>query len=82
MLKIDFPNEIPDLKINGKNRKDIYLAAKETRQNVIKHAEAAEIYFSKDINNLVPSGSSARDPDGTVRVCCLKGFLKIGNHKL
>lgn len=40
---IEFPEKIPTENITGQNRRNIYLAAKETLHNIVKHAHAKNV---------------------------------------
>ena len=51
---IYLPESIPDLEVNGKIRRNVFLVVKEALNNVVKHAQASEvkIFLEKEENGL------------------------------
>jgi signal transduction histidine kinase len=47
--RFDTPQDIPDIPVNGKNRRSIFLLVKESLNNVAKHAHASEVIIRVDI---------------------------------
>lgn len=45
------PDTIPNVKLSGGTRRNIYLAAKESLHNVVKHAKATEVLIEIKMNN-------------------------------
>jgi len=50
-LKIDFPDEIPDIKLSNEQRRNLYLVTKEALNNVMKHADANNVKLSLKLEN-------------------------------
>jgi signal transduction histidine kinase len=46
VLKIDFPHEVPDIKLSNEQRRNLYLVTKEALNNVLKHAAACHVKLS------------------------------------
>ncbi|NIG54321.1 sensor histidine kinase [Chitinophaga sp. Cy-1792] len=46
-----FPETIPNIKLSGGTRRNIYLAVKESLHNVVKHAKATEVVIEVKMNN-------------------------------
>jgi ligand-binding sensor domain-containing protein/signal transduction histidine kinase len=44
--KIELPDQIPDLPVIGTKRRDIFLLVKESLNNIVKHAQATEVFIS------------------------------------
>jgi signal transduction histidine kinase len=42
-LSISIPDEIPEIRLNGHTRRNIYLSVKEAMHNIIKHSDADKI---------------------------------------
>jgi signal transduction histidine kinase len=47
-LRIDFPDEVPDIKLSNEQRRNLYLVTKEALNNVMKHAQAKNVTLSLD----------------------------------
>ncbi len=45
-LKINFPDEVPDIKLSNEQRRNLYLVTKEALNNVMKHACANSVKLS------------------------------------
>ena len=43
--RMDFPNELPDLRVEAEVRYNLFLALKETLNNIVKHAHATEVWL-------------------------------------
>jgi len=43
--KIELPDQIPDLPVIGTKRRDIFLLVKEALNNIVKHAQATEVFL-------------------------------------
>ncbi|WP_316766382.1 two-component regulator propeller domain-containing protein [Pedobacter frigiditerrae] len=48
-LFIDFPDEVPEIKLTNEQRRNLYLVIKEALNNALKHANATEITLSCSI---------------------------------
>jgi len=48
--KIELPDLIPDLPVIGTKRRDIFLLVKEALNNIVKHAQATEVFISVHIS--------------------------------
>lgn len=46
----DTPLHLPDTFITGEVRRNIFLSVKECLHNIVKHAEATQVYFSIELN--------------------------------
>ena len=49
---IDFPDEVPDIKLSNAERRNLYLVTTEALNNAMKHAEATAIQLTMEIKNL------------------------------
>jgi len=49
--KVKEPDSIPDLNVSGEFRRNIYLTVKETLHNIVKHAQATEVFIVIEINH-------------------------------
>jgi signal transduction histidine kinase len=45
------PENIPDVTVNGKNRRSVFLLVKESLNNIAKHAHATNVVINFDVNN-------------------------------
>ncbi len=43
--RMDFPNELPELRVEAEVRYNLFLALKETLNNIVKHAQATEVWL-------------------------------------
>ena len=50
-LEIEFPDEIPDIKLSNEQRRNLYLVTREALNNAIKHAEASVIKLELEIDH-------------------------------
>lgn len=50
-LKINFPNEVPQIKLSNEQRRNLYLVTKEALNNVLKHANAKHVVLSLEFND-------------------------------
>lgn len=50
-FEIYFPDEIPDIKLNNEQRRNLFLVAKELLHNALKHAKASNISISLRITS-------------------------------
>ena len=48
--QFDFPDTIPDKKLSGEQRRNIYLVIKEGLHNVVKHAQASQVRIEVVLN--------------------------------
>jgi signal transduction histidine kinase len=48
---VDEPDNIPQLNVSGEFRRNIYLTAKESLHNIVKHAQATEVFIKIEISN-------------------------------
>jgi signal transduction histidine kinase/ligand-binding sensor domain-containing protein len=48
--KIELPDQIPDLPVIGTKRRDIFLLVKEALNNIVKHAQATEVFLAVKID--------------------------------
>jgi len=48
ILKIDFPEEVPQIKLSNEQRRNLYLVTKEALNNVMKHAQAERVTLLLD----------------------------------
>lgn len=53
MLSIDFPDEVPSLKLTNAERRNLYLVTKELLGNALKHAKATSVHLSLSITEKV-----------------------------
>lgn len=49
--RIDFPQDVPNLKLSGEQRRNLLLVTKEGLNNVVKHAAASSIMLNCSIQN-------------------------------
>ena len=49
-LKIDFPDDVPQIKLSNEQRRNLYLVTKEALNNVMKHADANHVKLLLRIN--------------------------------
>lgn len=49
-LKIDFPDDVPQLKLSNEQRRNLYMVTKEALNNVMKHADANHVKLLLRIN--------------------------------
>lgn len=89
------PENIPDIPVNGKNRRSIFLLVKESLNNVAKHADASEVSIdvriAKSLHITIVDNGVGIEPEsvgkgnGLVnmrrRVQNLKGEMEILNGK-
>jgi signal transduction histidine kinase/ligand-binding sensor domain-containing protein len=70
---IEEPDEIPALNVSGEFRRNIYLTVKEALHNIVKHAQAAEVWITIKVSgwliikikdNGIGIGNSAPSPFG------------------
>ena len=47
---VDEPDNIPQLNVSGEFRRNIYLTVKESLHNIVKHAQATEVFIEIEIN--------------------------------
>jgi signal transduction histidine kinase len=86
------PDEIPDIPVNGKNRRSIFLLVKESLNNVVKHAEADHVDIKVGIDGAlhiqIADNGKGFNPSGRLgnglnnmrrRVQNLKGVMDIRN---
>jgi signal transduction histidine kinase len=50
-IEVNMPDINDTITINGQNRRNIYLAIKETLHNVVKHAQATKVILNASIND-------------------------------
>jgi signal transduction histidine kinase/ligand-binding sensor domain-containing protein len=50
LCRVDIPDPIPNVPINGTNRRDIFLLVKESLNNIVKHAQSSEVHMSVEID--------------------------------
>lgn len=81
ILKVSLPNEIPEYQIRGEVRKNIYLAAKEAWQNVLKHAQATEVSMEISISDAVLKISIADNGIGLASNKSIEGSGLINMDK-
>jgi signal transduction histidine kinase len=48
---VEEPDNIPQLNVSGEFRRNIYLTVKESLHNIVKHAQATEVYIQIEIAN-------------------------------
>jgi signal transduction histidine kinase len=48
---VDEPDNIPQLNVSGEFRRNIYLTVKESLHNIVKHAQATEVFIKIEISN-------------------------------
>ncbi|MCB0706562.1 MAG: hypothetical protein KDC34_14710 [Saprospiraceae bacterium] len=69
--QFNFPDEIPDLEINGERRRNVLLMFKEILHNVVKHADASQVKINMEINAhllmIEISDNGKGMPEGPVR---------------
>lgn len=80
-INIELPEEIPHRKIEGEQRRNVYLIIKETFQNVIKHAQATEVKLIIQIQDnwltiLVHDNGIGLSPNSTVESSGLSNMKK------
>ncbi len=51
LLNIDFPDEVPPLKLSNEQRRNLYLVTKEALNNVMKHAGATNVGLHLEIKS-------------------------------
>lgn len=49
-VKIELPDQIPDLPVIGTKRRDIFLLVKEALNNIVKHAQATKVFLKVEID--------------------------------
>jgi signal transduction histidine kinase len=47
---VDEPENIPQIDLSGEFRRNIYLTAKEALHNIVKHAQASEVWIQIEID--------------------------------
>jgi len=50
VCRVEEPDNIPQDIVNGEFRRNIYLTVKETLHNIVKHAEASEVFINIQIS--------------------------------
>ena len=79
-LKFDLPEIIPDRKISGEKRRNIYLALKEGFQNIIKHSKATAVFVTIQFNGNSMTISVADDGIGLSQNATVES-CGVGNMK-
>ena len=51
ICKLDLPEDIPHLEMNGVKRRNIFLVVKESLNNIVKHSRASEVYIQVSLND-------------------------------
>jgi signal transduction histidine kinase len=51
LCRVEEPDVIPEMEVSGEFRRNIYLTVKETLHNIVKHAEATEVFIVIEINH-------------------------------
>ena len=49
--RVNEPDIIPEINVSGEFRRNIYLTVKETLHNIVKHAQATEVFINIEINH-------------------------------
>ncbi|HMI80067.1 MAG TPA: ATP-binding protein, partial [Ferruginibacter sp.] len=77
---IQFPEKLPAGNVTGQNRRNIYLAAKETLHNIVKHAHAQQVTVTVSLD----TGwvLSIKDDGGGIAVNTIKPDQLFGGNGL
>ncbi|MBC7851394.1 MAG: sensor histidine kinase [Chitinophagaceae bacterium] len=51
LCKVNMPDQLPSVEMSGEKRRNIFLAAKESLNNIMKHSQATEVTLSMTIEN-------------------------------
>ena len=81
-LQIDFPDEVPYIKLTNEQRRNLYLVTKEALNNVMKHANAARVELACSVSGgkieFTVKDNGTGLPERATKVTCngLKNMLK------
>lgn len=45
-IRVDMPDQFPDVELKGEQKRNIYLIVKESLHNIVKHSKGSQVWFS------------------------------------
>ncbi|MDB5198981.1 MAG: histidine kinase [Chitinophagaceae bacterium] len=78
---IDFPEEVPDIKLSNAERRNLYLVTREALSNALKHAGASTLQLKLEINKKEYCFTVADNGTGMSKKKDLQGHNGIRNMK-